>query len=371
MAESARKNTLKSLLPTIILLLVFIVIEELYGTIIATAVGIVAGLAPFLWKLAKQKSADKFLLLDTVLVAILGAVTIIADKIENPSMKATAIGLAISAILGISAYTPFNYLLATAKHSLKMQIGKWQEMAMTANLRKLFWLSITYTTFAFYLPKFVPEENCRQANIWLITILAGFYFIHGIISNKIKMNQLNSEEQLPIVDDNGKVIGKAPRSVCHSDRSLLHPVVHLHVFNTKGELYLQKRSMTKKIQPGKWDTAVGGHISFGEDILTALQRESREEIGLVGFEPIAITHYKWQSAVESEIINVFATVTDKPLISKNDEIDDARFWTLDEIRNAIGKGIMTPNFEKEFANIIDTKDVADAIAKASTSLGKA
>lgn len=371
MAESARKNTLKSLLPTIIPLLVFIAVEELYGTIIATIFGVATGIVPFLWKLIKDKVADKFLLLDTGLVVVLGAMTIVVDKIENQSIQATAIGAMISAILGISAYTPLNYLLATAKHSMKMQISEWQEKAMTGKLRELFWLSITYTTIVFCLPKLISEDACQQANRWLVAVLAGFYIAHGIISNHIKMNQLNNEEQLPIVDENGKVIGKAPRSVCHSDRSLLHPVIHLHVFNTKGKLYLQKRSMTKKIQPGKWDTAVGGHISFGEDILTALQRESREEIGLVGFEPIAITHYKWQSAVESEIINVFATVTDKPLISKNDEIDDARFWTLDEIRNAIGKGIMTPNFEKEFANIIDTKDVADAIAKASASLGKA
>ena len=57
------------------------------------------------------------------------------------------------------------------------------------------------------------------------------------------------------------------------------------------------------------------------------------------------------------MINVFATVTDKPLVSRNDEIDDARFWPLDEIRNSIGKGIMTPNFEKEFTNVIDCEAV--------------
>ncbi len=166
-----------------------------------------------------------------------------------------------------------------------------------------------------------------------------------------------TEEILPLVDDQGNVIGKALRSQCHSDRTLLHPVVHLHVFNPQGELYLQKRALTKRIQPGKWDTAVGGHIAYGEEIAVALRREAREEIGLTDFDPIAITSYKWQSAVESEMINVFATVTDKPLVSRNDEIDDARFWPLDEIRNSIGKGIMTPNFEKEFANVVDCEAV--------------
>ena len=172
------------------------------------------------------------------------------------------------------------------------------------------------------------------------------------------MNQPETEELLPLVDANGQVIGKALRSQCHSDCTLLHPVVHLHVFNVKNELYLQKRSMSKRIQPGKWDTAVGGHIAYGEEVLTALGREAREEIGLTDFEPVRITCYKWQSAVESEMINVFATITDKPLVSQNDEIDDGRFWPLAEIRANIGKGIFTPNFEKEFTNIVDTENVA-------------
>ena len=106
---------------------------------------------------------------------------------------------------------------------------------------------------------------------------------------------------------------------------------------------------------------MGGHIAYGEEITDALRRETREEIGLTDFEPVAVTSYKWQSAVESEMINVFVTVTDKPLISHNDEIDDARFWTLDEIRNASGQGMMTPNFEAEFQNVIDTEAVKKII----------
>ena len=172
---------------------------------------------------------------------------------------------------------------------------------------------------------------------------------------------MSTEEILPIVDEQGNVVGKALRSQCHSDRTLLHPVVHLHVFNSKGELYLQKRALTKRIQPGKWDTAVGGHIAYGEEVTDALRRETREEIGLTDFEPIAVTSYKWQSAVESEMINVFVTVTDKPLVTHNDEIDDARFWTLDEIRNAAGKGLMTPNFEAEFRNVIDCEPVLSKV----------
>ena len=80
----------------------------------------------------------------------------------------------------------------------------------------------------------------------------------------------NSEELFPIVDEDGNITGAATRGECHGGSKLLHPVVHLHVFNSKGELYLQKRPEWKDIQPGKWDTAVGGHVDLGECIEDAL-----------------------------------------------------------------------------------------------------
>ena len=56
----------------------------------------------------------------------------------------------------------------------------------------------------------------------------------------------DQEEMLPITDTEGNVIGSAWRSECHNGSHLIHPVVHVHIYNSKGEIYLQKRSMAKK-----------------------------------------------------------------------------------------------------------------------------
>lgn len=63
---------------------------------------------------------------------------------------------------------------------------------------------------------------------------------------------MNKEEWFPLIDEQGNTIGKATRRECHNGSKLLHPVVHLHIINNDGELYLQKRSTNKDIQPGKW-----------------------------------------------------------------------------------------------------------------------
>ena len=158
----------------------------------------------------------------------------------------------------------------------------------------------------------------------------------------------NQQEIFPIVDEQGTVIGKATRGECHSGTRLLHPVVHLHVFNGQGDVYLQKRPEWKDIQPGKWDTAVGGHLDYGETPEEALCREVREELGMTDFTPSFIGKYVFESQRERELVYVHRTTYDGKIQPSTEELDGGRFWTMQELREAMGQGVLTPNFESEF-----------------------
>lgn len=164
------------------------------------------------------------------------------------------------------------------------------------------------------------------------------------------MNHDNMEEQFPLVDDRGNIIGAASRRQCHDGSKLLHPVVHLHVFNSRGELYLQKRPEWKDIQPGKWDTSVGGHIDLGENVDMALRREAREELGITQFEYTLLDSYVFESAVERELVYAHRTVYDGTIVP-SDELNGGRFWSIDEIKLQLGKELFTPNFEQEFRRL--------------------
>lgn len=158
----------------------------------------------------------------------------------------------------------------------------------------------------------------------------------------------NPKELFPIVDESGNIIGSVSRKEAHSGSMILHPVVHLHVFDINGNIYLQKRPIWKDIQPDKWYTACGGHIDLGENVEAALKREAKEELGLYDFDVKLLGSYIFESSCERELIYVHTTIYKKEIIPNINELANGRFWSKVEIRNNMNKGVFTPNFENEY-----------------------
>lgn len=158
-------------------------------------------------------------------------------------------------------------------------------------------------------------------------------------------------EYFPVIEPSGLVIARSTRAWCHSGAKPLHPVVHIHIIDRFSRIYLQKRSMKKDIQPGKWDTAVGGHVSFGESFHEAAYREASEELGLHEFNPIHIETYVFESEIEKEMVCIFAAVGSYDLTPDRDEVDEGRWWPIEEIDANLGRSLFTPNFESEYRMI--------------------
>lgn len=162
-------------------------------------------------------------------------------------------------------------------------------------------------------------------------------------------------ELFPEVTEDGEVIGCMTRKEAHSGTKRLHAVVHLHLFNSDGDLYLQHRPAWKDIQPDKWDTACGGHIDYGETVGEALSREVYEELGIAPecYTAKLLKKYVYESEIEREMVYIHTCVYDGEIDPSNTETLGGRFWTLDEIRACIGKGFFTPMFEQEFFKLTD------------------
>ncbi len=134
-----------------------------------------------------------------------------------------------------------------------------------------------------------------------------------------------SHELLDVVDENDEVIAVKTRGEIHA-RGLMHRAVHILVFNSGGQLFIQKRSMSKDEQPGKWDTSAAGHVDSGEQYLACACREIDEELGITVVDPPELL-FKLAAdpRTGNEHCNVYRYLHDGPLELNRDEIDDGEW----------------------------------------------
>lgn len=157
------------------------------------------------------------------------------------------------------------------------------------------------------------------------------------------------EEMLDCVDADNRPVDPQPRFLCHGNPALTHRVVHLIVVDGSGRILAQRRSLTKDIQPGKWDTSVGGHLTPGEDVADAARRECMEEIGIIPETMTLLHSYLWVSDMESEDVTTWLVCSNGPFTHDPLEIDQLAFFDPATLTQMAVEGKLTPNFRFELA----------------------
>ena len=136
-----------------------------------------------------------------------------------------------------------------------------------------------------------------------------------------------------VVDRSDNVLRQESRAVVHREK-LLHRAVHVFVFNKAGQLYLQRRSMTKDTAPGKWVSSCSGHVDSGEDYDKAAGRELIEEIGL--HNPVDLKRLFKEAPCEptgNEFVWVYSCRSEGPFILDPIEVIEGRWIDLEELKN--------------------------------------
>ena len=344
---------IKKLLPGLLPLLVFILADEIWGMKVGLAVAVSTGLVELLITLFREKKLDRFVLLDTLLLVLLSSLSYLFDNEIFFKVKPAMIDLVLVALIALSLFSKIDPLGSMSQRYLKgVQLNSQQKDLFKKNLRVMFWMVLVHTILVLWSAFFMSKEIWAFISSFLLFIMMGGYMgmelIRQKLRGKVNLTYQDAEEWLPIVDEEGRILGKALRSYCHNGSKTLHPVVHLHLLGEKQTLYLQKRAPNKLVQPGKWDTAVGGHIAYGETIEESLEREASEEIGLQDFEALPALKYHWESEIESELVYCFISRHCIPKVLSSEEISEGRFWKFSEIERNLGNEIFTPNFEHEY-----------------------
>ncbi len=145
------------------------------------------------------------------------------------------------------------------------------------------------------------------------------------------------EEIFDVVNDRDEVIDRKSRSEVHR-LGLLHRAVHVLVFNARGQIFLQKRSMTKDKSPGLWDSSASGHVDSGEEYDATAVRELREEIGLrIPATPKRLFKIPAGPETDQEFVWVYRHAAEGPFELNSDEIERGGWFAPDEVTRWIAK----------------------------------
>ncbi len=140
-----------------------------------------------------------------------------------------------------------------------------------------------------------------------------------------------TDEIFDIVDENDRVIGRRLRRDVHRDGDK-HRAIHVLVFNSRGDVFLQKRSMSKDTCPGAWDSSASGHLDCGEDYDACAIREAREEIGLVlQSSPQRLFKIDAREETGWEFVWVYRCESEGPFTLHPEEIERGDWFTPDEV----------------------------------------
>jgi isopentenyldiphosphate isomerase/intracellular septation protein A len=346
---------LKTLLPGLAPLLVFVAADAIFGEVVGLAVGLAVGAGEFLWTLVRDRRADPFVAADTALLAIAGGLSIGLRNELFFKLKPAVIELVLGSSMALLLALPPSFLKAYMSRMLKgMTIADSALPAMKKSLGLMLCALGLHACLVVYAALALPTAAWGFVSGGLLYILFAGVGIWQFFSAR-RAGRAGGEEILPLVDEEGRVLGSAPRSECHRGRGKLHPVVHLQIFDGEGRMYLQKRAASREVQPGMWDSAIGGHVGMGEDAAQALSRELREELGITSMHleaakarPGPAFRYVWRTEIEEELVFSFAMRYAGPFAPDGSEVEEGRFWSLAELRAAVGTGVLTPNFEMEF-----------------------
>lgn len=344
-------DLLKKLIPGLLPLFIFIAVDEIWGTMEGLVVAIIFGIAELLYFYFKEKKVEKFVLIDTSLIVFMGAISLISANDIFFKLKPAIIQMVLCVFLFISAYTPKNLLLMMSVRyfgETKMQDTQLHELSKMS--KWMFWLFTFHTLLIIYAAFYLSKEAWGFISGIMLYLILGVYFLINLFLQKRKASKV---EWVPLVNEKGEIIGKATRQQCHSNPELIHPIARMHIFNSSGQIYLQKRLAIAETAPNLWDAAVAGHIKYGETVEVALQREAFEEMNLKSFNSKPIKSYIFKTQIETELLILHYCIFDQQINPNYNEVQSTRFFTIKQIEDLKNSAQITLALEMELQLLIE------------------
>lgn len=404
---------LKSLLPSFIPLIAYVLVEAFLGERIGLYAGIGIGVVEFIVVLIRDRKPDPFVAADTLLLALAGAVSLISDNDIWFKLKPAVIELVFGASFALLLVLPTRYLKAYMERQLKgFEFPDSTLPAMRKSLGAMLAILAIHAGLTAWSAVALSTKAWGFISGVLLYILFGIFALAEFVYAKVRGRRLRDaagagrgEALLPIVDETGKVVGQAPERLCHSGnfaavdaparerpaegksvsdnapegagadgpaavagQRLLHPAYRLFVVDDRGRLYLRRPAAGAGApDPAAvpWDVALSRHIEAGESLEAAIMRGIREGLGATAMnleaaktKPQPSLRYRRDDETESELVFVFFLPFAGPFNPAGNEGAEGRFFAPEEIAEAARAGQLSQRFLQEYRMLAEASRAA-------------
>lgn len=231
-----------------------------------------------------------------------------------------------------------------------------KHLAMTNNLYEHFrivWM-LTILFFIYISTTILVSQYLKNNHDTLLFIREShlvvliFIITHEIIRVSLIRIKLFKEVWLPIVNEDGQVIGSVQEmESIKSDNNFLHPVIRVFLIND-GKVFLQQHSKTDTSQPHIWDVALSNHVRMNETVEQCIERSSLENYNISDIKPLLLSKHIRCTKEENQFVYLFLICKMDIQTINTTKIENVKWWTITQIQNNIGSGIFSSSFESEF-----------------------
>ncbi len=225
----------------------------------------------------------------------------------------------------------------------------FEEKERDGSITKLRLHYFLITDWSGEVPKHTVENGGKHADLLWFSLYDYKKLLQTCDREALRfvMKQKNLVEMVTEVDVDDTVIGERP-IFDFPNSNHIHRAAHLFLFNSKGELLIQKRPKNKRVYPDVWDDSCAGYVSSGETYEDCVQKECFEELRIKLKDYKQIFHYHWFDAVDKSHKEVFTAVYDGEIHRDKDEVAAVKWVDMSALREDMLKNPekFTPTFKE-------------------------
>lgn len=278
-------------------ILVFIVVDELYGVVAGMVAAIVFSAVESFWIRWKHGRWDAFLLFDVGLITLLGGISLVSHNDVFFKLKPAFLQSVLLVVLGLSAWSKIPLMELMARRYMgSIEFGDYQRQQLRIMTGRLFWLIAVHTSLVVWTAFYSSRRVWAFASGGMFYILFGAFFLFQWLSNR---QMLRRSPRVDVLNQEEQKIGEVPEFLLASQPGLFHRAAHMHLLDPELRIFLRRTEQGL-------DLPLVTHVFSGETVSEAIRREMLQNgFSLEGREPELLFKFISPHPADTELVYSF------------------------------------------------------------------